>query len=47
LPLLRVALRSLRGPERNAALAAVVRLVATRPESAPLVAKALPELQWA
>jgi hypothetical protein len=47
LPLLRVALRSLRGPERNAALAAVVRLVENRPESAPLVQKALPELQWA
>ena len=47
LPLLGVALRSLRLPERRAALAAVVRLVENRPEAAPLVQKALPELQWA
>ncbi len=47
LPLLGVALRSLRLPERRAALAAVVRLVEHRPEAAPLVQMALPELQWA
>jgi hypothetical protein len=47
LPLLGVALRSLRGPERKAALAAVVRLVQTRPESAALVQRSVPELQWA
>jgi hypothetical protein len=46
LPLLSVALRSLRVPERKAALAAVVRLVEARPEAAPLVERALPELQW-
>ena len=35
LPMLAVAMRSLRVPERRAALAAVVRLVERRPESAP------------
>ncbi len=47
LPLLGVALRSLRAPERRAALVAVVRLVEDRPESIPLVRRAFPELQWA
>jgi hypothetical protein len=47
LPLLALGLRSLRAPERRAALAAVVRLVEDRPESAPLVRKSFPELQWA
>jgi hypothetical protein len=47
LPLLRVALRSLRGPERKAALAAMVRLVEARPESAAVVHRSVPELQWA
>ncbi len=47
LPLLAMGLRSLRAPERRAALAAVVRLVEHRPESATLVRKSLPELQWA
>jgi hypothetical protein len=47
LPLLAVGLRSLRAPERRAALAAVVRLVEQRPESAAMVRKSLPELQWA
>ena len=47
LPLLGLALRSVRAPERRAALAAVVRLVEDRPEAAPIVRKALPELQWA
>jgi hypothetical protein len=47
LPLLAVSLRSLRAPERRAALAAVVRLVERRPASAAMVRAALPELQWA
>jgi hypothetical protein len=47
LPLLAVGLRSLRAPERRAALAAVVRLVEERPESAAIVQESLPELQWA
>ncbi len=47
LPLLGVVLRSLRLPERRAALSAVVRLVENHPEAAPLVQKSLPELQWA
>jgi hypothetical protein len=46
LPLLTVALRSLRGPERRAALAAVVRLVEHHPDAAPLVRLSIPELQW-
>jgi hypothetical protein len=47
LPLLAVGLRSLRAPERRAVLAAVVRLVEERPQVAPMVQQALPELQWA
>jgi hypothetical protein len=47
LPLLAVSLRSIRDPERRAALAAVVRLIEERPESAPIFRKSLPELQWA
>jgi hypothetical protein len=47
LPMLAVGLRSLRAPERRAALAAVVRLVEERPESAAIVRESLPELQWA
>jgi hypothetical protein len=47
LPLLSAALRSLRCPERNAALAAVVRLVERKPEVEPLVRAVFPELQWA
>ncbi len=47
LPLLGVALRSLRAPERRAALLAVVRLVENRPETIPLVQRSFPELQWA
>jgi hypothetical protein len=45
LPLLSVALRSVRGPEWRAALAAVVGMVERRPETAPLVRSAFPELQ--
>lgn len=47
LPLLGVALRSVRGPEHRAGLVAVVRLVEARPEVGPLVRSAFPELQWA
>jgi hypothetical protein len=46
LPLLGVALRSARGPERRAGLSAVVRLVGRRAEVEPLVRSAFPELQW-
>jgi hypothetical protein len=46
LPLLGAALRSIRRPERHAALAAVVRLVERRPDSAALARAAFPELQW-
>ncbi len=45
LPLLGVALRSVRGPERRAGLVAVVRLVEKRAEVAPLVRSSFPELQ--
>jgi hypothetical protein len=47
LPLLGVALRSVRAPERKAALAALVRMVERRPDAKHLVQTALPELQWA
>jgi len=47
LPLLGVALRSVRGPERRAGLVAVVRLVERRAEVGPLVRSSFPELQWA
>jgi hypothetical protein len=45
LPLLAVALRSSRGPERRAGLAGIARLVATRAEAAALVAANFPELK--
>ena len=45
LPLLAVALRSARGPERRAGLAAVAELVARRPETVSLVNAAIPELK--
>jgi hypothetical protein len=47
LPLLGVALRSVRGPEWKAGLAAVVRLVERRADVGPRVREAFPELQWA
>ncbi len=47
LPMLAIGLRSLRAPERRAAMAAIVRLVATRPDSEAMVRAALPEWQWA
>ncbi len=46
LPMLAVAMRSVRAPERRAALTALVRLVDTRPEAEPIVRQWLPELQW-
>ncbi len=46
LPLLSVALRSTRGPERRAGLVAVVQLVENRAEVEPLVRASFPELEW-
>lgn len=46
LPVLAVAVRSGRGPEWRAGLAAVVQLVARRPEVEPAVRSAFPELRW-
>ena len=46
LPVLVVAVRSVRGPEMRAGLAAVMTLVAARPELAPAVRARLPELQF-
>jgi hypothetical protein len=45
LPLLAVAVRSLRGPEFRAGLAGVVALGETRPELRPLIQKQFPELE--
>jgi hypothetical protein len=47
LPILSVALRSVRGPEWRAGLAGVVRLAERSPELAALVRGAFPELQMA
>ena len=44
LPLLAVAVRSLRGPEFRAGLAGVVMLAQTTPELGPLIARQFPEL---
>jgi hypothetical protein len=46
LPILAVALRSLRGPEWRAGLVGVVQLVERRAELAPAVGQAFPELTW-
>jgi hypothetical protein len=46
LPVLAVAIRSVRGPEMRAGLAAVMSLVAERPELAAEVRKQLPELHF-
>lgn len=46
LPLVSVALRSVRGPEWRAGLAGVVQLVERRPELEPAVRTAFPELKW-
>ncbi|MEN1678432.1 MAG: hypothetical protein AAGJ46_02490 [Planctomycetota bacterium] len=45
LPVLAAAVRSVRGPESRAGLAAVVASLATRPELAEAIARHLPELQ--
>jgi len=45
LPLLSIALRSLRAPERRAALAALVRAVDRQPALAAAVAESVPELR--
>jgi hypothetical protein len=46
LPILAVAVRSIRGPEMRAGLAAVMTLLAKRPELADVVRARLPELQF-
>ncbi len=46
LPLLAVALRSVRGPEWRSGLAALMQLVTSRPETEPAVRSAFPELKW-
>jgi hypothetical protein len=46
LPLLAVALRSTRGPEWRAGLAAVVQLAEREPSARAAVASAFPELKW-
>ena len=45
LPILAVALRSVRGPEWRAGLAGVVALAERNPEVRPLVAEVFPELK--
>jgi hypothetical protein len=45
LPILSVALRSIRGPEFRAGLAGVVRLLEAAPELSPIVKRSFPELQ--
>jgi len=47
LPVLRAACRSVRHPERRAALAAAAALVARMPELEPIVLRELPELTLA
>lgn len=46
LPILSVALRSIRGPEWRAGLAAVMELLEREPELGPLVRQTFPELKW-
>ncbi|CAN5910705.1 hypothetical protein BH23PLA1_BH23PLA1_44110 [soil metagenome] len=47
LPLLGLAMRSVRGPEFRAGLSAVMRVVDRRPDLEPIVRQSFPELQWA
>jgi len=47
LPMLAVALRSVRGPEWRAGLTGVVQMVESRPELRPTVEQAFPELELA
>jgi hypothetical protein len=46
LPIVAVALRSVRGPEFRAGLAGVARFVEQNPTRKPLVEVVFPELQW-
>jgi hypothetical protein len=46
LPLLAVAVRSLRGPEFRAGLAGVVQLAERNAELVPAIRQRFPELQW-
>ncbi len=46
LPILSVALRSIRGPEWRAGLAAVMELIEREPGLEPLVRQTFPELKW-
>ena len=46
LPLLAVAVRSLRGPEFRAGLAGVVSLAESKPELVPLIRQKFPELEF-
>ncbi|MBI2478719.1 MAG: hypothetical protein HYV60_08830 [Planctomycetia bacterium] len=46
LPVLAVALRSLRKPERRQALSAIATMACRSPELADAIARGLPELQW-
>jgi hypothetical protein len=46
LPVLAVAVRSVRGPEFRAGLTAIMSAVEARPELVPLVRQQLPELHW-
>ncbi len=47
LPVLAVAVRSVRGPEARAGLSAVMSALAARPELAAAIHRFLPELKWA
>ena len=46
LPVLAIAMRSVRAPEARGGLAAVVGVVERRPELQKLVEKCFPELEW-
>ena len=46
LPLLAVAVRSIRGPEFRTGLAGVVRLAEMNAELLPAIRQRFPELQW-
>lgn len=46
LPVLAVALRSIRGPEQRAAISALTTLLVQHPQLRPLIAEQAPELQW-
>jgi hypothetical protein len=46
LPILSVALRSVRGPEWRAGLAGIVGLVQRRPDLEGVVRQSFPDLKW-